>query len=145
MKAFTTDEVSFEVTECDIPDRLAATGPEFYKDISSVYEAAGISEWRPLDDVHYIGVIEGYIAGYNIGFIHADEGIPDNINRTIVSLDDEEYPAHRKITRFADGTLMLEARFGRNKKCMLAINRYNDAAARAKIDEWTAFKLLEEM
>lgn len=143
MKAYTTDEVSFEITEFDIPRRLAATGIEFYKDLSATHGTAGMV-WEPLDAAHYIGAIEGYIAGYNVGhWVGYGVGVDtheepdfDKEGQTGATFDDDEYPAHRRITHHDDGTLVLEARYGRNKRWVLAINREGDDKAKMWVENW---------
>lgn len=53
-------------------------------------------------------------------------------------VNDPEYDARRRIDRESDGTIILTARFGRNKRYILAFNRGNDEAAKAAVGKWIA-------
>lgn len=124
MKVFTADEVSCEVTTYEVPDQLCATGPESFT-------AIGIDVMRRLYTaakfVHKLGAIEGYLA--------ACYG---------VDMDDEEYPAHRTITMTVTNTIIMEARYGRNKRYVLAFAAVTDPKnqpeydlrAEAEVREW---------
>ncbi len=122
-----TDEIAYEISEFDIPNQLAATGPMPEPSIPT-------STNRFITDIvngaHLVGAVEGWIAGRHSDT--TDVGNPDWNN----FLDDEGYPARRDIRYDDDDTILLTARFGRNKKWAMAINRKDDELARKAIMDW---------
>ncbi len=114
------DECGLSINEYDIPPQLCATGPN-----ELVPGVTMDSYARFVKDVHYIGAVEGFIAGQS-----AEAGEYSTL------LDDEEYPANRSIVRASCGTLVLEGRFGRDKRFVLAVNRASDLAAKVYVEQW---------
>jgi hypothetical protein len=126
VEVYAGDEIGMEVSKYTIPDTLAATPPKYI----AAYKARkdeGIQVSQTFGDVHLIGAIEGWLAGVD----------PDrSADGYSAFLDDEEYPAQRIIARQSDGTVNLQARFGRDKRYALAVNRANPDAAREWIQMW---------
>lgn len=155
MKVYITDEIAYEISEHDIPDLLAATGPgeltcETWPGIT-VQQLEGRSmSVQGLDDAHLIGAIEGWLAGYRYACQERD-GVGITFDEA-EQIDDPEYPAKRRISRFttfneygfSNDTIVLQARYGRAKKWVMAVNRRIPELGRIAIMEWIDNETREE-
>lgn len=122
-KVYFVDEVICEILTKDIPKQYIASGITFrhlFKTLPPITTGAN----EMLDDIYYVAAVEGFFIP-----VH-DPGMVEHM------LDDEEYPANREISRHPDGTLELNARFGRNKRWAMFINRADDAAAEKHCKDW---------
>lgn len=133
VKVYTSDEIAYEITEHDIPDQLAVTGPnlpELQHNQAVLFDLINL-----INDAHLIGAIEGWMTRDRSPSLIPDES-------TI--LDDEEYPAQRRIRRYRTvneygdnkDTVFMEARFGRDKKWVMAVNRRIPELGRIAVMEW---------
>lgn len=120
MIAFLTDEISHEVYEKEIPNLFIATSP------CITYIGDGMESYAVSQDIsvaYFMGGVEGLLTP-----------LTENIEE--VTVDDEEYPARRKVSVFENGTIIMEARFGRNMRWMFAIHRTEPALARSAVEAW---------
>lgn len=179
MKVYITDEIAYEISEHDVPDQLAATGPgelssPRWATMTPEQEEGRLESIKRLDDFHLIGAIEGWLAATAFeqdkhGWVpvpnEPDMMMKVNIGGQVKEnrarrfpiepehLDDPEYPARRRITRMrmrnewygdTDDTIVLEARFGRNKKWVMAVNRRIPELGRIALTEWIDNETREE-